>query len=77
MTECIPTIGVILSDGSVTTIGYMPILSGPIPSFESVLGILTTLIAFFDFEVGPSHMSVWACDDPSSPPTHEAWGAHL
>lgn len=64
MTECIPTIGIILSDGSVTSIGYAPILSGPIPAFESMLGLLKMLLAFEEFETGDFSTSTWTCDNP-------------
>lgn len=71
---CDPVIGIILSDGSITQIGYMPIMNGKIPKLELVIQIMEALTAFIDVETGDLRTSVWACENPLTDPERKAWG---
>lgn len=77
MLECPPVIGVLIANGSVVEIGYVPVLSDKLPPLQHLLDLLMSILAWADVDTGEVTKSAWTHVDctPRSAAQPRAWGS--
>lgn len=75
MHTCAPVIGVIVADGSVIQIGYVPVFSDKLPPLQHLLDLLMAMLSWAEVGTGEVTKSEWTHVNCSpSPAARRAWG---